>query len=141
MFEKYMIVETDVQHVVENGNVTGLQFGVRLPYYRGIYLSLLDDMSVTLDGHDIPRDDLRLTVHGNTYALTDLETEADDRWNMGEVAHISIPTQTALTPGEHQLALMVNLRIAYMPFPTIRKSEKTITVPAFPATNGLAEPA
>lgn len=122
-----MIVETDVQHVVEDGT-TRFRFGARLPYYRGIYVSLIDDIGVTIDGKTVHRDDLRLTVHGNTYSLAELEEEADDRWNMGEVAHISFPTSTGLTPGEHRLGLMLNLRIAYMPFPSIRKSEKTITI-------------
>ena len=128
MFEKYMIVETDVQHVVEAGKPTSLRFGARLPYYRGIALSLLEDIGVTIDGQDVPRADLRFTVHDNTYSLTQMAEETDDRWNMGEVAHISFPTKTALTPGEHTLGLMLNLRIAYLPFPAIRHSEKTITI-------------
>ena len=121
-----MIVETDVENVVEDGKIVGVRFGARLPYYRGIALSLLDDISLTVDGTEIPRDDLRLTLHGNTYSLAELETEADDRWNMGEVAHIQFPSEKGLSPGEHTLGLMMNLRIAYMPFPSIRKSEKTI---------------
>ncbi|GAB2583468.1 C-glycoside deglycosidase beta subunit domain-containing protein [Spirosoma areae] len=123
-----MIVETDVENVVEDGKIVGVRFGARLPYYRGISLSLLEEISLTVDGAEIPRDDLRLTLHGNTYSLAELATKADDRWNMGEVAHIRFTRENGLSPGEHTLGLMMNLRIAYMPFPSIRKSEKTILI-------------
>ena len=128
MFEKYMIVPTDVQNVVEGDKTTGFRFAARLPYYRGVSLSLVQDIGVTIAGQEIPRAALRLTVHGNTYSLAEMEAEGDDRWEMGEVAHISFPKENGLSPGEHTLALMINLRVAYLPFPAIRHAEKTITV-------------
>ena len=56
MFEQYMIVENDAENIVENGKVTGFQFGARLPYYRGIALSLVEDIVVKVDGEDVPRE-------------------------------------------------------------------------------------
>ncbi|HWJ26268.1 MAG TPA: DUF6379 domain-containing protein, partial [Flavisolibacter sp.] len=67
MFEKYMIVENDVENIVENGKVTGFKFGARLPYYRGIALSLVEDIAVTVDGEDIPKEKIKFNAHGNTY--------------------------------------------------------------------------
>lgn len=128
MFEKYMIVDSDVKNIVENGKTTGFQFGARLPYYRSIPLSLLEDLAVSIDGEQVPRDSLQFSVHGNTYTLAQMETEVDDRWNMGEVAYITIPKEGGLPKGEHQVSLLLNMRIAYLPFPSIRKSEKTFTV-------------
>ena len=128
MYEKYMIVEKDVENIVENGKVTGFRFGARLPYYRGIALSLVEDMSVGIDGEEVPRDDIKFSVHGNTYSLKDMETEIVDRWNMGEVAHIIIPKEGGLKKGEHTIKMMLNMRIAYLPFPSIRQSEKKVII-------------
>jgi hypothetical protein len=128
MFEKYMIHENDVQNIVENGKVTGFKFGAKLPYYRGLGLSMVEEIGVKIDGIDIPKNQIQLSVHGNTYTLEQLETEADDRWEMGEIGHIIISQVSGLSKGEHKINLMLNLRISYMPFPSIRLSEKTITM-------------
>jgi hypothetical protein len=128
MFEKYMIVENDVKNIVENGKITGFKFGARLPYYRGIALSLLEDIVVTVDGEEVPKEQIQFSAHGNTYTLQDLEAAVDDRWNMGEVAYIIVKNEDGLAKGEHKIGLMLNMRIAYLPFPSIRNSEKTVAI-------------
>ena len=128
MFEKYMIVENDVKNIVENGKTTGFEFGARLPYYRGIALSLVEDIVVKVDGEDVPRESIKFSAHNNTYTLEQMETEVDDRWNMGEVAHIIVEKEGGLSKGEHTIFLLLNMRIAYLPFPSIRKSEKAIII-------------
>jgi Domain of unknown function (DUF6379) len=128
MFEKYMILENDVQNIVENGKITGFQFGARLPYYRGLGLSMVEDIGVKIDGQSIDTERISLSVHGNAYTLKQMETEANDRWEMGEVGYVSVKKDGGLSKGEHQLNLMLNLRISYLPFPAIRVSEKTIMI-------------
>jgi hypothetical protein len=128
MFEKYMILENDVQNIVENGKITGFQFGARLPYYRGLGLSMVEDIGVKIDGQAIDAEQINFSIRGNTYTLKQMETEANDRWEMGEVGHISVRKDGGLSKGEHQLNLMLNLRISYLPFPAIRVSEKTIMI-------------
>jgi hypothetical protein len=129
MFEKYMIHENDVKNVVENKKVVGFKFGAKLPYYRGLGLSMVEEIGVRIDGEEIPKSEIKLTVHGNTYTLAELENEAKDRWEMGEVAHITVNKEGGLAKGEHQLNLMLNLRISYLPFPAIRHAEKIIQAP------------
>jgi hypothetical protein len=128
MFEKYMILENDIQNIVENGKITGFKFGARLPYYRGLGLSMVEDIGVKIDGQSIDAEWISLSVHGNTYTLKQMETEAIDRWEMGEVGYISVKKDGGLSKGEHQLNLMLNLRISSLPFPAIRVSEKTIMI-------------
>ncbi len=128
MFEKYMIVETDVQNTVENGEITGFKFGARLPYYRGLGLSMVEEIGLQVDGEAFLAESILFTVHGNTYTLAQMETEANDRWEMGEIAHISVKKAGGLSKGEHRLNLMLNLRISYLPFPAIRLAEKIVVV-------------
>jgi hypothetical protein len=47
---------------------------------------------------------------------------------MGEVAHILVEKEGGLPKGEHTIFLMLNMRIAYLPFPSIRKAEKKIVL-------------
>ncbi|MDE7068387.1 MAG: hypothetical protein K2O83_12165, partial [Schaedlerella arabinosiphila] len=39
--EKEVIQSVGFRNIEENGKITGFQFKVRLPYYRGIFLSQL----------------------------------------------------------------------------------------------------
>ena len=51
MFDKYIVVEDTLKRVPG-----GLQFGVRLPYYRGLGLSMVETMDVTVDGERVPEE-------------------------------------------------------------------------------------
>ncbi len=126
MFEKYMIVEDDVQNIVENGQNTGFQFGARLPYYRGLGLSMVEEIIVTIDGEKIQQENVSLTVQDKNYTMAQMEIEPEARWEMGEIAHVQVRKKGGLTTGEHKLHLLLNLRVSYMPFPSIRQSEKVI---------------
>jgi hypothetical protein len=128
MFEKYMIVENDVQNIVENGKNIGFQFGARLPYYRGLGLSMVEEVLVTIDGEKIPQEKISLTLQGKKYTMAQMEIEPDARWEMGEIAHLQVQKVGGIVSGEHKLHLLLNLRVSYMPFPSIRQSEKTINI-------------
>jgi hypothetical protein len=121
-----MIVEDDVQNIVENGQKKGFQFGARLPYYRGLGLSMVEEIIVTIDGEKIPQENVSLTIQGKNYTMAQMETEPEARWEMGEIEYIQVQKSGGITAGEHKLHLLLNLRVSYMPFPSIRQSEKTI---------------
>lgn len=123
-----MIVEDDVENVIENGQITGFQFGARLPYYRGLGLSMVEEIIVTIDGEKIPQEDVQLLIHGNSYTIAEMEFKADESWEMGEVAHVRVRKEGGIAPGKHKLHLYLNLRVSYMPFPSIRQSEKIVTI-------------
>lgn len=121
MYEKYMIVP-------EKAKITesGFEIGARLPYYRGVSLSMVEEIEVSLDGETLPQSDVSITIHGNTYNLKQRENETTDRWEMGEVATLSIDNAGDLPAGEHTIGLKINLRIGYMPFPSIRVFERKV---------------
>jgi len=128
MFDKYMICEDTVRNVSRDGRTEGFQFGARLPYYRGLGLSMVEDVAVTVDGEKIARDQVRLTVGAKTYTLDELEKEFEAVWEMGDVATVTVLKQGGLKPGEHHLELAEQLRISYMPFPITGRDKKTIHV-------------
>ena len=116
MFDKYMICEHDFRNMVEAGEVTGFQFKARLPYYRGIGISMIEDLAVTVDAQRFPRQALRITLHGNTYTLDAMEGEYEDRWEFGEEGIVTVQNPGGLTPGLHKIELEAVLRISYLPF-------------------------
>ena len=128
MFDKYIIVEDTLRNVVNGADVTGFELGVRLPYYRGLGLSMVEDVQVTIDGETAPAASVALTVHGNTYRLTDLPNIFDDRWEMGEIATVSVEKRGGLAGGEHAVEVSERLRISYMPVPGGGADQKVLTL-------------
>lgn len=128
MFDKYMICEDTVRNVIEDGRVAGFQFGARLPYYRGLGLSMIEDVAVTVDGEKLPRESVRITLRGRTYTLDQMETEYEDRWEMGEVAIVTVCKPGGLNVGAHQLELLEQLRVSYLPFPLMGRDRKDVTM-------------
>ncbi len=130
MMDNKMIVEGSLANHVEGGAVTGFSFLGRLPYYRGLGLSMVEDIQVEIDGEAIAREDIRLCVHGNSYTLDEMETVYDDRWNFGEKATVIALKQGGLGEGRHTLGFAVRMRVSYLPFVPTTKDVKELALAA-----------
>lgn len=130
MYDSYMIVGEEFRNVVENGEVIGFQIGMRLPYYRGIVLSLVGKTDLTVDGEAIPREAISVTVGGKTFALTDLENEPVAKWEFGEVGILTVKKNGGLRPGQHTVTLRQHLKISYVPMGFSGADSKVLTLAA-----------
>jgi hypothetical protein len=126
MFDHYMICTDSFRNTSEGGQVTGFEFGARLPYYRGLGLSMVEDIAITIDGNAVPREDIRFCVRGKTWTLAELETESDERWEMGEVATLKVRRPGGLSKGGHRIELAERLRISYLPFTPVTRDAKEL---------------
>jgi Domain of unknown function (DUF6379) len=128
MFDKYIVCEEGFRRL-DDGR-TGGRIEVRMPYYRGLGLSMVEAVDLALDGTPVPPERTRFTVHGHTYTFAELPGVFDDRWEMGERAELAFETDEPLTPGEHDVAVSVRLRISYMPVPGGGADRKRLTLGA-----------
>jgi hypothetical protein len=115
MYDNYMIVGEEFKNVVQNGEVVGFQLGMRMCYYRGIVLSLIGSIELSVDGETIPREAMSVTVGGKTLPVSELENEPVAKWEFGEVGILTVRKAGGLPPGEHTLTLREHLRISYVP--------------------------
>ena len=127
MFDRYMIVEDTVRNVHRDGKAVGFEFGARIAYYRGLGLSMVEGLEVTLDGEKVPPENLRFAVGNQTFTLDKMETEYEARWEFGDVATVTVLRDGGLAPGEHRLEFVEHLRVAYMPFPLQGRDAKTVS--------------
>ena len=102
---------------------------VRMPYYRGLTLSMVEAVDLVLDGEPCRRS-TTFTVHGNTYTFDQLPHTTDDRWEMGKRAQLAFETDEPLAAGEHDVTVVVRLRISYMPVPGGGRDSKRLTLAA-----------
>ncbi len=113
------------KNVVKDGKTTGFQFACKLQYYRGITLSIIRDLAVTIDGEKIPREDVSITVNGETFTLEECRTviSSNYRWEFGEFAVITVKKEGGLAAGKHHLSLLQHVAPSYMPFPLMNTVE------------------
>lgn len=106
------------ENMQENGKVVGFRFAFKAQYYRGFTLSIIRDIRLNVDGEDIKREDIRLTVNGATFTLDEMRTviDPDYRWEFGEYATVSVVKEGGLAQGRHSLKGMQIIAPSYMPF-------------------------
>jgi len=113
MFDDKIIVPDSLENLPDR---EGFSLQARLPYYRGLGLSIVEDIAVSVDGKAYPRDAICFSVRGNTWTLDEMETEYADRWNFGEKARLSVTSPGGLTDGAHDMTVSVRMRVSYLPF-------------------------
>jgi hypothetical protein len=126
VFDKYIVCEDSLRTTDEAR--TSAAVDVRMPYYRGLGLSMVEGVDLVVDGTPVPASATTFTVHGHTYPMTGLPSVLDDRWEMGERAEVGFALSEPLTPGPHEVTAVVRLRISYMPVPGGGRDTKTLTV-------------
>lgn len=130
MFDKYLIVDGTLRNSGPAHAPTGFAFDVKLGYYRGIGLSMIEDLAVEIDGRKIPREAVLFDEGQGPLSLDQMESEYDRRWGFGAVATVTVIQAGGLPPGDHTLKLTERLRISYLPFPGMSNDTKTLFLAA-----------
>jgi sugar phosphate isomerase/epimerase len=136
MLDVAVIQGRGLRNVLEDGRVTGFQFQLRNPNYRGVAASLLDGIDVVIDGERVPEHVPLWTLQGRTLTLDELRASTDVRWQLDEPATITVPKPGGLSVGVHRLEVVVHLRRSYFP-PMVSRtpftaSASTVIVPPAP---------
>ena len=113
------------KNVEKDGQVCGFQFAFKLQYYRGITLSIIRDIAVTIDDETIPRENVFLTVNGETFDLEQTTTVVSPlyRWEFGEFATVTVKKEGGLSAGKHHISVLQHIAPSYMPFPIQAKCD------------------
>ncbi len=114
MYEKYMVLKEDIQSVVVNGVGTGFTVKLRIPYYRGVCLSLVEDIQVKFNGRLFPKESLTFSVEGGTFSFAEMATMTQHRWEFGEKATVFVPLAGGIPLGMHRVEVTVAIRVSYM---------------------------
>lgn len=128
MFDKYIIDPATVANTGPADAPTGFSFTTKLGYYRGLGLSMIEDLKVSIDGEALPREAITFDEGQGALTLDEMETAFDRRWPFGAPATITVALPGGFPKGEHKLSLQQRLRISYMPFPSFNNDEKVISL-------------
>ena len=130
MFDRYLICEDGFANVMQGCKVIGFQLKVRITYYRGVALSLVEGFDVTVDGKKYRREQMRFSMGDRSFTLDEMETAVNDRWDFGEPATLTILEPGGLAHGKHEIEVFEHLRISYLPWPSVTGDKKILALAA-----------
>ncbi|BDZ46128.1 C-glycoside deglycosidase beta subunit domain-containing protein [Naasia aerilata] len=116
LLERDLIQSVGFRNVREGGEISGFQFRVRMPSYRGMAASLIDGIGVSIPGIvDVEPDVPLWTLQGETHTLAELWESDGLRWPLEDAAIITVPLAGGLPDGVHELSIDLRLRMSYIP--------------------------
>ncbi|WP_163167103.1 DUF6379 domain-containing protein [Arthrobacter sp. Alg241-R88] len=93
----------------------GLALALTLPWYRSLWLSSVSALRLTVDGQEVPPEDLSLELGGVSYTLPDLPAQSETLWYLQEHPLLIAKRDTPVALGEqHTIQLIGELRLPYM---------------------------
>ncbi|GAA0790528.1 hypothetical protein GCM10008910_00250 [Faecalicatena orotica] len=110
-----VVCDNSLKNIFTNGNKTGYQFDIRLSYYRGHFLSVIDELKVKVDGQEVHEDNIKFCIHGKEFGICQLHDLVSEFWTITEPATIKVFNDGGLEPGEHEIDVTLMFHSPYMP--------------------------
>lgn len=114
LFETFLL-NRGFRNVFQAGQITGFQFKIKLPYYRGIFVSCLDDFLVTVDGQSYSLDKVSLKVGDRVFRWAQIDEAYDVFYNYGDPITVIVDKPGGLTTGLHTVECGLAIRRSYTP--------------------------
>lgn len=113
--EKEVIQSVGFRNIEENGKITGFQFKVRLPYYRGVFLSQIRPGTLYVDGEKFEKEDIIWNIKGEDYTYEEMKSDYNTHWAVTEPAVLKVKKEGGLSQGFHDLTYGFCFTSSYMP--------------------------
>ncbi len=129
MFDNNVFIEDTCVNVEEKGKITGYELQTNITYYRGIPMSMIEYIKVTVDGEEAPAEDIRISIDRvDWFTLKEAETVTTYKWEYGEPLYIRVLKDGGLSKGTHKVKLTVATRTAYIPVPLEGNKEREVVI-------------
>ena len=113
--EKQVIQSTGFRNTVTDGKVTGFQFKVRLPYYRGVFLSQIRPGTLYVDSEKFEKEDIIWNVKGEDFTYEEMKSDFQTHWAVTKPATLFVKKEGGLSQGFHDLKYGFCFTSSYMP--------------------------
>lgn len=110
-----VIVDDRLKNYYVNRQKMGYQFDVRLSYYRGHFLTVIDEFGVKVDGRDIPNESIKFCINGKEISPNEFDKCYTEYWQVLNPATIRVFAPGGLEDGEHTIEYTMFFRSPYMP--------------------------
>lgn len=109
-----VICDDSMKQLYAAGKKIGCSFDVRLSYYRGHFLSVIDQLEVAIDGEKIPQENIFFSLDGKDYGIAQLHDLVNVFWHITKPATIKVMKKGGFETGEHDIDFTMFFRSPYM---------------------------
>jgi len=119
----------------------GYALRLTIPWYRSLWLSSVTSLDLTVDGEEVPAEDIVFELEGTRYRLDELQAQHDVLWYLQQHPLLIVRRDEPFALGEtHEVTLLGQLRLPYMQIapgadggpgmyvPNVVRDVKTLTV-------------
>ena len=118
MFDNNVFIKGTCKNVILDKKIIGYEMQTHITYYRGIPLSMINYVKVSVDGVEVPEENIRFTPDGiDWFTQKEMETVSEIKWEYGVPATVRVLQEGGLPKGRHEVTLTVCTRTAYIPVP------------------------
>lgn len=129
MYKNHILTDVGCRSIWERGKKTGYCINLKINYYRGLPLSCIDQIALTVDGEEIDPEDLYIQHNGREYHYPDILKDnmcTDFYWTFGELLRVVVKKKGGIAQGVHKVKVVLGTRRSYTPT-MISVCEKTLT--------------
>lgn len=112
-----VICDDSLKNIYIDDRKVGYSFDIRLSYYRGHFLSDIDELKVSVDGEEVAEQDITFCINGKEFSVYQFEYLITEFWTLLEPARIKIFKKGGLAAGKHDIEVTLILRVPYLPLP------------------------
>lgn len=113
--EKQVIQSVGFRNIVEKGEIVGFQLKIRLPYYRGVFLSQIKPGNLTVDGEVFTKEQIMWRINGEDFTAAEMRLDRHRHWHPLEPATLIVKKPGGLMQGYHDLEYGFCCTHSYMP--------------------------
>lgn len=113
--EKQVIQSVGFRNIKENNEIVGFQLKIRLPYYRGVFLSQIKPGNLTVDGEVFTAEHIIWRINGEDFTAAEMRLDWHRHWHPLEPATLIVKKPGGLKQGYHDLEYGFCCTHSYMP--------------------------
>ena len=110
-----VVVDDSLKAIRVNGRKMGYQFDIRLSYYRGHFLTVIDEFSVTVDGQEVDNERIKFCINGKEFSPAEFDKCYTEFWRVTDPATIKVFAPGGLAAGPHDIDVKLMFHSPYMP--------------------------
>ena len=95
---------------VIEGCCTSYEFQIDNLSYRGIWISTIEDIELTVDGEAIPKSNMQFFCNGIGYSIPDMVTHTENFWGALDAGVLRVYKVGGLGKGDHTFEIVIKKR-------------------------------
>ena len=112
-YDELMLKRSNVRNVSAGDVVYGYEFSIRYPSYRGTFLSCIEGFRVFLDDKELSAADLRFTLNGKQFLVSELGELCHEYWYVLTDASVTVLRLGGLPADAKELRVELIHRVPY----------------------------